>query len=106
MSKITKKMVKEFISDYDSKDYEYIMSSCTYSMKEYDSDLDLMEENDFDSIEKLKDYMIQNNGWFQTIDEDYLEDWNDIDEVFEYLNSGLEINYRAVEYIEENLLED
>jgi len=103
MSKITKKMVKEFISDYYEKDYEYIMSSCIYGMKEYDSDLDLMEENDFDSIEKLKNYMTQHNGGFQTIDEDYLEDWNDIDEVFEYLNSGLEINHKSIKYLEKKL---
>ncbi len=106
MSKITKKMVKEFISDYDTKDYEYIMSSCLESIKEFNWDYDLLEDNDIDTFKKFKNYMKKNGNEFLTLDEDDLQNFNDIDEVFEDLNSGLEINYRAVEYIEENLLED
>ena len=107
MSKITKKMVKEFISDYDTNDYEYIVSSCQESMKEYDRDFTELEDSEVDSIKKLKDFMSSNGVIeFHTIEEDDLENWNNIDEVFEYLNYGLEINYKAIEYIEENLLED
>jgi hypothetical protein len=106
MSKITKKMVKEFISDYDRKDYDYIRLSCLESIKEFNWDYDLLEDNDIDTFKKFKNYMKKNGNEFLTLDEDDLQNFNDIDEVFEDLNSGLEINYRAVEYIEENLLED